>query len=136
MKKSKIIFCLFSLLAMMNCDSEYFEYDSEYFEFDLPRVELPVLINHDISEINSNSALCSAEITFDGGYTITSRGFCYATTLNPTTSDNVINSGYGSGFFSDWILNLQPNTLYYVKAFATNEIGTAYGSQYSFWTHP
>ena len=136
-KKSKFIFFLISIVTMISCDNEFFEYYDEYFEFDLPKVEIPIIITHGISDINSNSALGIGEVTFDGDYNVTSRGFYYATTTNPTASDNVIYSETtGTGYFYEWMVDLQPNTIYYVRAFATNSNGTGYGNQVNFTTNP
>ncbi len=69
------------------------------------------------------------------GSNITTRGFCYGTTPNPNLdNDNVVNVGAGSGSFTGNLTGLSPSTTYYVRAFATNAAGDAYGNQASFTT--
>lgn len=69
------------------------------------------------------------------GSNITTRGFCYGTTPNPNLdNDIVVNVGAGSGSFSTTLTGLAPSTTYYVRAFATNAAGDAYGNQASFTT--
>lgn len=86
-----------------------------------------------ISDITSTSATCGGDITSDGGTSITARGVVWSTAENPTVSlTTKTNDGSGTGTFSSSITGLAPSTIYYVRAYATNSIGTAYGSQLSF----
>lgn len=96
--------------------------------------EIASLTTTSITNITASSATSGGNITSDGGTTITNRGVCYATTSNPTTSNNFVLSGTGIGSFTSNLSGLVPNTTYYVRAFAINAMGTAYGSQYSFKT--
>ena len=66
----------------------------------------------------------------DGGGTISAKGICYATHNLPTTSDSKNDNGAGEGAISYTITGLAPNTTYYLRAYATNEIGTSYGYEY------
>jgi uncharacterized protein (TIGR02145 family) len=88
------------------------------------------------SNITPNGASSGGNITSDGGSPVTARGICFATTQSPTIANNVVNSGSGTGMFNANMTGLQPATLYYVRAFATNANGTAYGNQISFTTSP
>jgi hypothetical protein len=65
----------------------------------------------------------------DGGGTVSARGVCYSTATNPTTSDDKVTGGTGTGAFTSSITGLTKGTIYYVRAYATNEIGTSYGNQ-------
>jgi len=78
------------------------------------------------SAMTANSATGSAEVIADGGATVTGRGLVWNTGGNPTLSDNVIAAGAGSGSFTAVISGLTKNTVYYVRAYATNENGTGY----------
>lgn len=91
---------------------------------------------------NSYSINVEHNVTSDGGETILSRGICYGTSPNPTTSGNVVTGG-GLGTNMNMVLvgtdtsyayGLQSNTTYYVRAFAVNVKGTAYGNEVSFTT--
>ena len=92
------------------------------------------LTTKSVSNITTASVESGGNITSDGGTTITSRGVCWSTLSNPTTSDNHTVDGSGTGSFTSSITGLTANTNYYVRAYATNGIGTAYGDQISFKT--
>lgn len=98
-------------------------------------VTLPTVITAEVTEISENSAQCGGEVTNDGGAEVTERGICWGVNANPTLSDNHIAAGSGLGEFTALIDNLQDNTIYYVRAYATNEAGTAYGLDKEFTTH-
>jgi hypothetical protein len=67
-------------------------------------------------------------ITYSGMSNISNRGICYSSTSSiPTINNSVISSGNGIGQYTTTIPNLSPLTTYYVRAFATNSYGTAYG---------
>jgi hypothetical protein len=95
---------------------------------------LPVLTTSSVSDITYNSAVSGGTVTSDGGDLITARGIVYATTINPTLTDNVINNGSDLGTFVSNLTGLNSNTTYYVRAFATNTNGTYYGNEESFTT--
>jgi hypothetical protein len=87
-----------------------------------------------ITNVSSTSAISGGNITEDGDSDVTQRGVCWAITYNPTVNDNFTIDGAGTGNFTSSISNLQPNTTYYVRAYATNNSGTSYGLQISFTT--
>lgn len=95
---------------------------------------IPVLNTGSVTDITINSAKISGEITDDGGAEVTARGFCWGITTNPTLQGDFIPSGTGPGEFASTITNLQPNTLYYLRAFAQNSVGIAYGNEVTFTT--
>ena len=86
------------------------------------------------TNINANSATCSANITEDGGASVTERGICWGTSQNPTIADSYISAGNGTGSYTASMTDLMPSTTYYVRAYATNAAGTSYSSQKSFTT--
>ena len=88
-----------------------------------------------ISSITSCTATGGAATISDGGDAITAKGVCWSTSSSPTTSDNTSSDGTGDGDFSSSSLTgLNANTLYYVRAYATNSVGTSYGPEVSFTT--
>ena len=95
---------------------------------------LPVLSTAEVTEITHTTAVVGGNITDDGGATVTARGVCWSTNQNPTISDNKTEDGNGVGSFTSNISGLEPNTTYYVRAYATNSAGTGYGSTISFTT--
>jgi uncharacterized protein (TIGR02145 family) len=86
------------------------------------------------SGITISSVTTGGSITNSGGADITDRGVCYGTSSNPTISGLYKSSGTGSGTFSTTIDGLTPDTKYYLRAYATNSAGTAYGNEVSFTT--
>ncbi len=88
----------------------------------------------DVATITSTTAVSGGNITADGGAPVTERGVCWATTANPTTANNKVASGAGTGNFTANITGLQPGTLYHVRAYAINSFGPAYGGDESFTT--
>lgn len=87
-----------------------------------------------ITNVSSTSATAMASITDNGGSTISNRGFCWSVSPNPDLSDNSANYGSGTGSFTGDISGLDPDTTYYMKAFAQNEAGISYSSEISFFT--
>ena len=96
--------------------------------------ELPTVVTSEVSEITTNSAVCGGEVTDDGGGEVTERGICWGTNVNPSLSDNHIAVGSGLGSFTALIESLEANATYHVRAYATNEKGTAYGLDREFAT--
>lgn len=97
--------------------------------------QIPVLTTSAVSKITSTTATCGGYITSDGGSKVTTRGVCWSIDPNPLIDDNKTSDGTGSMGFSSSINNLISNTTYYIRAYATNGAGTAYGSEVSFKTY-
>lgn len=96
---------------------------------------LPVITTAAITAISLTSATSGGEIASDGGAIVTSRGVVWST--NPTPTVEVItktNNGTGVGTFASSMTGLSPATNYFVRAYATNSAGTAYGNELSFTT--
>ncbi|AUP77457.1 T9SS type A sorting domain-containing protein [Flavivirga eckloniae] len=88
----------------------------------------PVVIGTSTHNSAANQIDMSGEVTDDRGSTVTERGFVYSTSVNPPTiSDTKVVVGSGEGVFNDALGSLSANTIYYVRPFATNSIGTSYG---------
>jgi len=116
------------LMSSQDTDSNGNYVDDSY-ENTTPEVSTSVPSN-----ITSTSATIGGNVTSEGGATVTERGICWSTSENPETTDNKEQVGCGTGIFSTSITSLQPTTTYYVRAYAINSAGTAYGSQVSFTT--
>jgi hypothetical protein len=87
----------------------------------------PRLITKDITEAGGYTGKSGGDITSDGGAPVTLKGLCWATHTNPTVDDIRTYDGSGTDSYVSSITGLTPNTLYYVRAYAINKIGTAYG---------
>jgi len=98
----------------------------------IPPVSLPVVSTNGITSITPTSATSGGNVTVDGGAAVTERGVVYAITQNPTTSDAKVIGGTGTGSFTSKITGLTAGAIYYVRAYAINKQGTAYGTQMNF----
>lgn len=86
-----------------------------------------------VSNITSISASSGGNISEDGGGSITARGVVWSTAANPTISLSTKTSdGTGTGSFTSSITGLTDGIRYYLRAYATNAVGTAYGNEVSF----
>jgi len=95
---------------------------------------LPTLTTTTISSLTGTSASSGGNVTSDGGLGVTVYGVCWSTSPNPTTANSITTDGSGTGTFTSSLTGLTiPNT-YYVRAYATNTAGTAYGNEISFTT--
>jgi len=95
---------------------------------------VPVLTTSAISNIAKNTASCGGNIT-GGCSEVSARGVCWSKESTPT-SDNKTTAGTGQGSFTSTITGLDTSTTYYVRAYATNCVGTGYGNTVSFTTQP
>ena len=95
---------------------------------------IPELTTVAISDVGLTSAVSGGNIITDGGEEITAKGVCWSTSTNPTVADSKTSDGKGSASFTSNITGLSEGTTYYVRAYATNEVGTAYGNELSFTT--
>lgn len=100
--------------------------------FTTSKIEVPVLTTTDITSVTSTTAVSGGNITSENGGSITSRGVCWGITSNPTTSNDFTVDGSGTGSFVSNITGLQPGTKYYLRSYAVNSAGTAYGNELSF----
>ena len=97
-------------------------------------VELPTVTTAEVEDITESEAVSGGEVTSDGGGEVTARGICWSTKHNPTLEDEYTIDGKGVGSFTSDMEDLEADTKYYVRAYATNEKGTAYGEEVSFTT--
>ncbi len=97
----------------------------------------PLVTITKIGDITSMSANVNGFVAGSGGMPVTDRGVCWNTAPNPTVSNCHTADGGGMGKFSGSLTGLTPGITYYVRAYATNSVGTAYGEPQVFTTtHP
>lgn len=87
-----------------------------------------------ISSFTATTATGTGEVTDDGGTPVTARGLCWDVNSGPTIANNKTTEGSGTGSFTSSITGMNANTMYYVRAYATNSAGTVYGNEVSFTT--
>jgi hypothetical protein len=95
----------------------------------------PVLTTDAVTSITATTATCGGNVTDDRGSAVTVRGVCWSTTTGPTTAlSTKTSNGNGTGIFTSSLTGLTASTTYYVRAYATNGVGTSYGAEVSFTT--
>lgn len=129
MKKYLTLIILSAItLLFVNCDFE------KEFNYNQNPVAVETI---DYLNINPVSTKVTGKLNSDQGNPILQKGICYSINENPTIQDSkVLSPDTNNGLFEIIITNLLPNTVYYVRAFATNNIGTAYGSVLKITTNP
>ncbi len=91
--------------------------------------KMPVVTTVAPHTLTETGAASGGNITDNGGVAITARGVCWATHKEPTVDDNKTVDGEGSGEFESEVTGLTEGTVYYLRAYATNSVGTAYGEE-------
>lgn len=95
---------------------------------------VPTISTSAVTDITTTSATAGGNITSDGGAEVTVRGVCWDTKPNPTVLNPKTDDGTGTGSFTSSLTGLADGTIYYLRSYATNSAGTAYGSQVVFTT--
>lgn len=95
---------------------------------------LPTIITTHLQSVKADEAILGGEVQTDGRMNVTARGVCYGTEPYPTIDGLHTTDGTGLGSFTSTLKNLEYNTIYYARAYATNKKGTAYGDQVKFTT--
>jgi uncharacterized protein (TIGR02145 family) len=99
---------------------------------DIPAT-IPQVSTTEARVVFSSSATVGGNVLSDGRLDVV-RGICWSKNQSPTTADNITKDGSGVGIFATTLTGLTSNTTYYFCAYATNNIGTSYGSILSFTT--
>jgi len=86
------------------------------------------------SVIAHRSITCNGDVTDQGTYPVSARGFCYAATPDPVMTDSHVHAGNGTGPYTAVITGLEPESTYYVRAYAVNAYGVSYSSSLTLTT--
>jgi uncharacterized protein (TIGR02145 family) len=97
---------------------------------------VPTVTINPIDLITNVSARSGGAITSDGGAAILSKGVVWSTFVNPTISNSKTTDSSGLAPFISQLTGLLGDSVYYVRAYATNATGTGYSSQLSFRAIP
>lgn len=103
-------------------------------EFTTLDIILPEVQTVSIIYSTDTSSVCSGNVISDGGGIVFVRGVCWSTSKDPTIANSHTTDGNGTGPFSSDMTGLNANTTYYVRAYATNSVGTSYGQLVAFKT--
>jgi uncharacterized protein (TIGR02145 family) len=105
---------------------------------ELSKASKPIVITINPSLITKDAVILGGNVTNNGGYEVIARGVVWGTNQNPTIEINkgITNEGDGNGSFTANITDLVDNTLYYIRAYATNSKGTGYGSHVTVTVNP
>jgi hypothetical protein len=102
------------------------------YEYGTKGITIATVTTTVVTNVTATTATGGGNVTDDGGATVTARGVCWSTGHNPTTASSKTLNGTGTGAFTSAITGLTEGLIYYVRAYATNSEGTAYGSERSF----
>ena len=96
---------------------------------------LPTLTTSSISSVTSSTAISGGNVSSNGGIALIEKGICWSTTANPTINNNkIVDPTTTTGAYISNLTGLSSLTTYYVRAYATNALGTSYGNIISFTT--
>ena len=98
----------------------------------LRALALPIVTTTAVTTIGTITATSGGVITSDGNAIVSARGVCWGTSPGPTTAGSHTSDGGGLGSFVSSLTGLSGGTLYYIRAYATNSVGTSYGNEFSF----
>ena len=96
--------------------------------------QLPTVTTTAASNITQSTASSGGNVTSQGSSAVEYRGVCYSTSQNPTINDELTDNGNGTGNFTSQLSGLVPGTTYFIRAYASNNEGVAYGNQVNFTT--
>ncbi|MFN6072249.1 MAG: FISUMP domain-containing protein, partial [Bacteroidota bacterium] len=99
---------------------------------------LPIITTNPVATITSTTAISGGNISSNGGSAITARGIVWNKTGNPAVGTDSIRTDASTttGSYTLNLGNLNAGITYYVRAYATNAVGIAYGNQLTFTTQP
>jgi len=123
MKRNSTFFVLISLISIMALVQG------------CKKATVPELTTIAVSNVTLATAVSGGNITSDGGEEILKKGVCWSTTQNPTIASTITDDGNGSTAYTSNLTGLTAGTTYYVRAYATNSVGTAYGNELTFSTN-
>ena len=103
-------------------------------QLSLTTADVPDVTTNALSGLIATMANGGGNISSDGGAAVTARGVCWGLASNPTIADSKTTDGFGPGNFTSKIRDLFTGTTYFLRAYATNGVGTAYGNTITFVT--
>lgn len=96
--------------------------------------KIPEVKTFDVTSVAQTTANIGGNVVAEGSASVITRGVCLSTHTQPTIEDRKTFNGMGLNDFSGQVKALTANTTYYLRAYATNAFGTAYGNEVVFTT--
>ena len=93
---------------------------------------MPIVTTALANSLTITTASSGGNVTSQGTSVVSARGVCWSTSVNPTIADSKTSDGTGSGIFTSTLTGLSIGVTYHIRAYATNSIGTSYGSDIVF----
>lgn len=134
MKRTLLILAMVVSAMMLSCNPKDDDDNDNGGESNNPEIRKPTVVTISVEEISETTAKVVGQVTDNGGAEVTERGICWNTEGAPTIIDWRTSEGEGLGRYNSYLTDLEPNTTYYVRAYATNAKGTTYGEEKSFTT--
>ena len=125
MKTNKILHIIILIVFILSCNKEELKWD-------LPK--MPEVTTLEMQTVLDITATAGGYVSRDGGSPIIKRGVCYSISPKPTLNNSFVESSTGTGNYTCALTGLSSETEYYLRAFATNKVGTAYGNEVYFTT--
>lgn len=94
----------------------------------------PTVGSSPVTSVGLTTASSGGDVTDDGAAQVIERGVCWGTSPNPVSTGSHTSDGTGTGVFTSSVTGLEPGTVYYIRAYATNVAGTSYGDEFRFST--
>jgi outer membrane protein assembly factor BamB len=98
------------------------------------QLSLPTVTTAAVTSITATFAVSGGSVVSDGYSSVTDKGICLGLSPNPTKADSWVSAGWGNESFVNNLTGLTPHTIYHVRAYATNSVGTSYGDDIQFET--
>lgn len=124
--KRLVLISLFVFLFSSSCKKD----DTN----DNPGSHLPTISTDSVTNVTLNEATFRGTVIKEGSSAVIARGFCWNIHPNPTVEDYYSMNAFGHGYYSHTVGDLDENTTYYLRTYATNGQGTVYGNQLIFKT--
>jgi uncharacterized protein (TIGR02145 family) len=127
-QRYSLAFALAAILIISACDQEKVD--------DNDLVKYPVLTTKEVTAIRATTASSGGNVIDVGTVSISSRGIIWGRETNPEfgTHEGAASAGIGLGEYTARLRELTPDAMYFVRAYATHKLGTAYAEQVSFTT--
>ncbi len=124
------LFLIFAVSCLFACNKEYLQWNLD------KKKTPPEVTTVAVGEVFASSAFIEIQLEFNGNSEVTQLGVCFGLQNDPDINSNIALAEVSDSTQRVLISGLEPNTVYYARAFAKNDVGVAYGVSLSFSTTP